>query len=127
MSLQTFTEAYMTAMLSSTDGPEDTPLDRDYDPSDLAPEARESIESDCKAFYEAHSEAWDGQCLSSVVLRDCTEDEYAGHDFWLTRAGHGCGFWDGDWSDKVAKPLTDAADAFGEQWPYSGDDGLVYV
>lgn len=23
-----------------------------------------------------------------------SDDERAGHDFWLTRAGHGAGFWD---------------------------------
>lgn len=23
----------------------------------------------------------------------------AGHDLWLTRNGHGAGFWDGDWRD----------------------------
>jgi hypothetical protein len=25
--------------------------------------------------------------------------ERFGHDFWLTRQGHGAGFWDGDWPE----------------------------
>ena len=27
------------------------------------------------------------------------ECERIGHDFWLTRNGHGAGFWDGGWND----------------------------
>jgi hypothetical protein len=51
----------------------------------------------------------------------------AGHDFWLTRNGHGAGFWDGDWPEPLATVLTDAAHAFGELSPYVGDDGLIYL
>jgi|TARA_R110000744_G_scaffold366338_1_gene475354 hypothetical protein len=36
------------------------------------------------------------------------ECERIGHDFWLTRNGHGAGFWDGDWNDAdfVKRALT---------------------
>ena len=51
----------------------------------------------------------------------------AGHDFWLTRRGHGVGYWDGDWNDSVADKLTKASRLFSEYMePYLGDDGLIY-
>jgi hypothetical protein len=53
-------------------------------------------------------------------------DEPAGHDFWLTRCGHGSGFWDGDWKEPAASKLTDAAHAYGNADLYVGDDGRIY-
>lgn len=54
-----------------------------------------------------------------------------GHDLWLTQAGHGAGFWDGDYElDEAGEDgdkLTKIAKSFGEKWPYVGDDGLVYL
>lgn len=37
----------------------------------------------------------------------------AGHDFWLTRNGHGAGFWDGDW-DTLGDVLTKISHSYGE-------------
>jgi hypothetical protein len=50
----------------------------------------------------------------------------AGHDFWLTRNGHGAGFWDGDWPETAGKRLTAASHAYGEVDLYVGDDGKIY-
>ena len=39
-------------------------------------------------------------------LLDGMNDEQIGHDFWLTRNGHGAGFWDrglGEIGDKLSK------------------------
>ena len=49
----------------------------------------------------------------------------AGHDFFLTRCGHGAGYWDGDWPEPYAEILTKAAQAFCEVTPILGDDGEV--
>jgi hypothetical protein len=59
-------------------------------------------------------------------------DESAGHNFWLTRNGHGTGFWDEDLdSDAGGKKLGDALTAlckkFGEVWTYVGDDKLIHI
>ena len=53
-------------------------------------------------------------------------EEHAGHDFWLTRNGHGCGFWDGDWTEPAATKLTESAENFGDYDLYIGDDGKIY-
>jgi hypothetical protein len=52
--------------------------------------------------------------------------ERAGHDVWLTRNGHGCGFWDGDWSEPAATRLTKASKKFGEFNLLVGDDGKIH-
>lgn len=58
-----------------------------------------------------------------------TAEEYAGHDFWLTRNGHGAGFWDrglGELGDR----LTAAAKGYGsadDHTPYDCGDGTVAV
>lgn len=117
--MDSFTRQYIaTALWSSTD--ESTPqggepLDRNYSESDLAPSALRAMTTDCERFQATY---WD-----DIAHR--TED--AGHDFWLTRNGHGAGFWDGDWPEDVGARLTAAAKSFGECDLYVGDDGLIYV
>lgn len=129
MSLDTFTDAYITCALWSTmdNSDENTggnPLDYSYFESDIAPETMRQMQSDCAAFYAAHSAQF---TESNCTYRNCPIDEYAGHDFWLTRNGHGAGFWDGDWRQPIASELTDAAHAFGEFELYVGDDGMIYA
>ena len=48
-----------------------------------------------------------------------------GHDFWLTRQGHGAGFWDGDYSEELGKRLTAKAKAMGEIYHYCNDENLL--
>jgi hypothetical protein len=127
VSLADFTRAYITcALWSSNDESRDDggdPIDDNYGPEDLAPETRAKLEADCKAFFEAQRSTWSGQWAR---VSEHSEDEQAGHDFWLTRNGHGAGFWDGDWSEPAATTLTDACKAFHEYHLYVGDDGLIW-
>lgn len=54
-------------------------------------------------------------------------DDDAGGDLYLTCAGHGAGFWDGDW-EPHGDALTDAArDVRRGLESYVGDDGHVYI
>ena len=99
------------------------PLDKNYDAGDIATETRTAMAADCKAFYEAHSATWAGQNLRVDVGPD---DDCAGHDFWLNRNGHGCGFWDGDWAEPAASVLSEAAKQFGEFHLCVGDDGQIW-
>ena len=55
------------------------------------------------------------------------EFEQAGHDFWLSRNGHGAGFWDGDWCDTYADMLTKGSMGYGPFETYLGDDGLIHA
>ena len=116
--LDTFTEAYLTCALWSTND-ESTPqggdpLDDNYCVEDIAPDTLAAMAEDCRAFQEGHRED---------IVADLGR---AGHDFWLTRNGHGAGFWDGDWPEEVGERLTEASKTYGEFDLYVGDDGLIY-
>jgi hypothetical protein len=58
--------------------------------SDLSRNALRHIRRDCAAF-----KAQAGALLEAAYERGYSE-ERAGHDLWLTRNGHGVGFWDRD-------------------------------
>lgn len=134
--LDNFTRAYITAALWSSTDDEGEPLDDTFSVGDLAPESVARIAADCARFQaensDALAEAYASDGYADIFSRhsgDCEGGDIAalaGHDFWLTRNGHGCGFWDrnlGDLGDK----LSDAARAFGERGLYVGDDGQLYL
>jgi len=112
-----FTTAYLEALFFASTDDNGQPLDRNYGPRDMAPESMAQVVSECAAFQAAHG----------ADIESGRGYEHAGHDFFLTRNGHGAGFWDGDWPDAVGERLTVAAKSFGESDPYVGDDGAVYV
>jgi hypothetical protein len=127
-----FTEAYIEAALWSSMGDDDEPLDRNYDASDLTPETLEKIVQDCTKFQEDNAETL-AECEALDEAGDwahsgrCSVLESAGHDLWLTRNGHGAGFWDGDWPERLDDKLDASAKSFGEVDLYIGDDGLLYI
>jgi hypothetical protein len=136
-----FIAAYIECAIFTGTGEDDKPLDRDYGPSDIAASSLQSMRADCLRFIREQA-----AILDYVESAGEHGDSYAaaGHDFWLTRNGHGAGFWDGDWEIDLPTPqyfmaavlvsvptagsvLTDAAHKFGESDLYVGDDGLLYV
>ena len=129
--LDDFTIAYIECMLwSSTDNTDENtggdPLDKNYSIDDIAPEAMTKIVADCERFQRENATLLAEAEYNSSRSREWSKEELAGHDFWLTRVGHGCGFWDRDLGE-VGDKLTEAAKKFGEVWPYVGDDGKIYV
>lgn len=48
------------------------------------------------------------------------------HDFWLTRNGHGSGFWDSECWGEYQTVLTEKSKEMGDCDAYLGDDGLIY-
>lgn len=92
--------------------------DLGYAPIDLTAESHDAIRAEVTAFIDSCLEerpnCFDGMDAGQV-----------GHDFYLTRNGHGVGFWDrglgelGDWLTSVCKP-------YGEALLYVGDDGNVH-
>jgi len=124
-----FFDAYVTtALWSSTDESDESggePLDLNYDPSDIAPATLGRMRADCDRFYAANAAAL--TCEGVTYGPDFDQDGRAGHDFWLTRNGHGAGFWDGGWPEPQATALTDAAHAFGPVDLYVGADNRVHA
>ena len=79
------------------------------------------------AMAEARTDCANFQALNAADLEIYQEKTgyTGGNDFWLTRNGHGAGFWDRGLGD-VGKRLTDNASTYGEIDPYTGDDGFLY-
>jgi len=59
-------------------------------------------------------------------LLDEMDDEQIGHDLWLTRNGHGSGFWDRGLGE-VGDKLTDIASNMGEKNLFWGEDGKIHI
>lgn len=59
---------------------------------------------------DSHRPAWD--------YDEC----HAGHDFWLTRNGHGAGFWDRGMPDEIGEGLSDIAKGYGERNAWFSDE-----
>lgn len=113
------------------DGGEDDPrpLDERYDVDDVDADTLAEIRADVEAFARTNwpRAAWAGWTPAQF-----------GHDYYLTRNGHGTGYWDRtpadlgrptwyrDAVERVGRELADAARADGGAELYPGDDGRLY-
>ena len=128
-SLDVFTRSYMiTALWSSTDNSNEQggePLDSNYSIEDISPESIQQMVSDCNDFQQQNED------LLERWYTEAGEDpSRAGHDFWLTRNGHGAGFWDRHMDEpgrSIGKQLTEISKPYGSCNLYVGDDGTIYV
>lgn len=123
-----FSQYVETALWASIDEQPDgnggPPMDENYGPEDLAPETIETMRGELADFLNGCDPDvlafWEAELGAGQV----------GHDFWLTRNGHGAGFWDrfGRGVGKAfGRYLTEQAEPYGESHLYAGDDGQVYV
>jgi hypothetical protein len=116
--IEKFIRAYKVAALWSSTDDQGEPLDTGRDLDDISGDTHNTMDRDCAAFVEQN---WND-------LQDL-EPEQCGHDFWLTRCGHGAGYWDRG-LEELGDRLT-AACGHGTNFPnidlYVGDDGLIYA
>ena len=115
-----FINAYKECALWSTNDESDesggVPLDRNYSVEDMSSETIECTERDCREFIERNEELLD-------AVGDYSQH---GHDFWLTRNGHGAGFWDRGYGE-IGKLLSTICYLYyPEVFLYVGDDGKIY-
>lgn len=128
-----FTKAYLEcALWASTDNSDPEtggdPMDANYSEDDIAPETLERMTRDCARFQAENADALAcayGHESYRHPPSGAEGPDMAGHDFWLTRNGHGAGFWDRDLG-KAGEALTRASKAYGSFSLYVGDDGLIY-
>lgn len=118
--LEEFERAYLEcALWSSTDQSNEQggdPLDQNYDASDFDPVALAELLKDCESFREQ---------ASALLAESGLSDEQAGHDFWLTRNGHGAGFWDRGLGE-VGEKLTQLCKPYGSVYLYV-HEGKVFA
>jgi hypothetical protein len=120
-----FIRGYIMAMYFTDTGDDGQP-DSEIE---LSAEAIENIVKECRQFCRVNR-----RLLQNAKQRQGYSMERAGHDFWLTRNGHGAGFWDRDELKDSGRRrvnlgalLSGACKPFGESDSYEGDDGLLYV
>ncbi len=97
-----------------------TPLDDHFEYSDFTEAALRKAETEVSAWFKY---------LEDEGLYDLTR-EYAGddtiaHDFWLTRNGHGCGYFDGDYGDTLGDTLDKACESHKKQNVWINEDGTL--
>lgn len=133
VTLDAFTRAYIDAALWSTtdmdqEAGNDLSLEQEgYTVDDIAQETLDDMIADCARFQADNGEDLATGEGGNSAQGPFSADERAGHDFWLTRCGHGCGFWDGDWSEPAATVLTSESAEWGNVDLYVGDDGQIYA
>lgn len=78
-----------------------------------------------EAKKQAYGEiAWFIDSAGSAI--DDIADESIGHDIWLTRNGHGAGFWDRGYDSDIEEVLEQLSKELGSTDAYVGDDGKIY-
>lgn len=119
--LDEFSQGYIDCALWASSDDEGDNLDQ-FSADDIDPASLADMLADCKDFQESN---WDDlQEYAEVTGHPLS---YAGHDFWLTRNGHGAGFWDRG-AGEVGDRLSDAAKVYGSSnLYYSEDDGMIYA
>jgi hypothetical protein len=121
-----FTRAFVEALLFSESDESGDAFSKDYEPTDISSETLARICSDCYRFQSTYRHLWED--LPSRSDPTASPDAIAGHDFALTRNGHGAGFWDSPeyYGESAAETLTQAARKYGGLSLYVGDDGSIY-
>lgn len=110
--------AYIQAMQWASTDSDDNYLDQ----YELSEEARQAAIVACARFMDKHRGTMD---LLMAIHPNYGYEE-AGHDLFLTREGHGVGFWDRDLGH-YGDVLTKYSKEIGECSPYVGDDNLIYM
>jgi hypothetical protein len=110
--LERFTNATIEALYFTDTGEEGQPPKS----AEIHPETRLDLEADCRSFWRR---------VGYYVEAAGKTPKEAGHDFWLTRNGHGVGFWDGDWPAPWADILTKTAESYGPFETWLSDDGYI--
>lgn len=112
-----FLSDYIACALGTSHDDDDGYLSDLYSVDYLEPEALQAMRDDCADFI-----AQAGADLPEYTQRT---GRTGGYDFWLTRNGHGAGFWDRG-LDALGDRLSAIAEQMGGRDLYLGDDGLIY-
>lgn len=83
--------------------------------SEVMGDDEKEVLDECRAFA-----ALAGEDLDDIPATS------AGHNFWLSRNGHGTGFWDRGWEDKGDR-LHELARSFGEADLHLSEEGTLSV
>lgn len=116
-----FVAGYIEAMLWAESGIDPSGEEREsLEGYDLSEGWLHTVKEDCQKFLTLHGD----KINLAIAGTDDYDHTQAGRDFWLTRQGHGVGFWDRGLG-LVGDDLSAAARSFGEKHVFIDDDGLI--
>lgn len=123
-----FLQHYLIAAIWTATDDEGNTID-EFSISDFSADAYAAAFADCEQFQKENKELlrqayafYDESGMSNHPDAGSPK-ACAGHDFWLTRNGHGVGFW-GRNMGEVGDRLTEAAKKYGEKYVYICSNGL---
>jgi hypothetical protein len=108
-----FFDAYVETALWSSLTDEGQPMDEQYSISDIDRETLQQMREDVNSFVDTN---W--------TDLEKLHPANAGKDFWLTRNGHGAGFWDK--FNEAGDRLSVTAHLYGSIDLYIGDDEKIH-
>lgn len=115
--LDDFTRGYIAAALwSENDNSDESggdPIDTNYTLDDITKESLSILIADCKSFQEKAADLLKEAYQLYKTVDGHPVEEYGGHDFWLNRNSHGCGFWDRGFPENLGEELSKLAKSFG--------------
>lgn len=100
-----------------SEGQSDGEIPSDAGFNELHPDALDEIISDCIAFQDKANKQL---CAAYAMETVSYTAEQAGHDYWLTRNGHGVGYWDRGLG-QVGADLSELAHSQGGAAVFFGD------
>lgn len=111
-----YVECALWSSVDESDEGGGDPLDTYYGTGDVAPGTLQAMRDDCARFFFANRRTMREASGTRQLLKRCGREwspaaQHA-HDFWLTRNGHGAGFWDRGYG-AAGEALSDAAHAAG--------------
>jgi hypothetical protein len=97
---------------------------KSYNKKDFSNFEKEDIDAD--SLLDTYSDIKEFTNLLSDSTLDEVEPFDLGMDFWLTRNGHGSGFWDRGYSEETEEDLMSAVKNFKEKNLVIGDDLMLH-
>lgn len=110
--------SYIQCALWSSVDSEGNPLDDQYSEENLASETIEKMTADVTKFVID---------AKDPIINSGMSESDLGYNFWLTRNGHGTGFWDRGLDKEVSDAFCKVCDSFGSSDLYVGDDNKIYI
>lgn len=112
-SIDAFLKQYLETALWSSIDENEYYFDSNYTIDDFSDEAMNRAMKDCALFIKKAKD----------LLND--DDEKNGHNFWLSRNGHGAGFFDEDTYDSnTRKALQELSKEFGECYLFENNNKI---
>ena len=121
--MDAFTVAYLEcALWTETDNSTESggePLDKNYSLQDFSTQAINKATEDCAKFQLENADL-----LTKAY--ELSDDVEGGYNFWLSRCGHGTGWWDRGLGE-IGDTLHKKSEEYKEVNVVVGDDGKLYL